>query len=78
MIPDCRHCPRGPIEVPHFSTAPPPAALFECRPHIRQEFGVWQGSTEKLVTPTWINPTSLSESMLRLEVRSGGKQIYPV
>ena len=33
MIPDCRHCPRGPIEVPHFSTAPPPAALFECRPH---------------------------------------------
>ena len=44
----------------------------------RQEFGVWQGSTEKLVTPTWINPTSLSESKPCLEVRSGGKQIYPV
>jgi hypothetical protein len=38
----------------------------------------WQGSTEKLVTPIWINPISLSESMPCLEVRSGGKQIYPV
>ena len=40
MIPDCRHCPRGPIEVPHLSTAPPPAALFECRPQEPLVFGL--------------------------------------
>src|SRR5437899_683331 len=28
-----RHCLRGPAEVPQFSTGPPPAALFECRPY---------------------------------------------
>jgi hypothetical protein len=33
MIPERRHCPRGPVEVPYYSSAPPPAALFECRPH---------------------------------------------
>ena len=33
VIPGRRHCPRGPVEVPHFSSAPPPAALFECPPH---------------------------------------------
>jgi hypothetical protein len=44
----------------------------------RQGFGVWQGSTEKLVTRIWINPISLSVSKPCLEVRSGGKQIYPV